>query len=530
MTKSIFNKGQCETRLTAIAATAYALIAETFPICAASDEFYFFPQVSHEPRDWFRWDDFSVKTLADRLTRLQSCEIDLAALVSNQSMPDDLQTDLWLLMTTLKTLREQLIDVAPHRNQPTFHLTIIACGLTEAIQSADPEAWAQRAAGLQDFVDRAEACLENVPEIFLVLGQAMLADLRAWLVGLTAVDVEIASVTDAFDRFQDLLNRVSTCRDVLLEEQVLHSVVAEHLGSTMDIDTALSTLNEEHDEMHEQLQQHTSRLTGRRDWREALASVPFCAAPGQDLLALYRPELLKIEEHCRTLGLVPGSLPLTGRLDLQPVPDYLQAIRASDAYAARPGSPPRGGTFYVQQTGHERDGVVGRTLEYRVTAVHETWPGHHLLDMARWASPHVLRRPIEQPLFYEGWACLAEELMMRTGYLGDPWDRFLLVKRRFERAIRGLVDLGLQSGRMTISQAVERLSRAGYPKTLAQQIVPKYLLRPGYQLCYTLGVRQALSLFNDFGSRDPGRFVTTVLTAGEIGFSRLRNIVEVDSF
>jgi uncharacterized protein (DUF885 family) len=172
---------------------------------------------------------------------------------------------------------------------------------------------------------------------------------------------------------------------------------------------------------------------------------------------------------------------------------------------------------------HDRSpaGCPGRTLEYRMTAAHEVWPGHHLLDSCRWNLDRPLRSPLESPLFYEGWACLAEELLARTGYFSGPWDRFLLAKRRAERAARGLVDLGLQSGRLGSDQAVELLVRVGYRQQTARSVIPKYLLRPGYQVCYTLGLKQGLDLFERFGKENVSDFSQKVLKQGEIGFERL---------
>jgi uncharacterized protein (DUF885 family) len=201
------------------------------------------------------------------------------------------------------------------------------------------------------------------------------------------------------------------------------------------------------------------------------------------------------------------------------------AIRASDAYSASPGYPPQGGIFFVMGRGRNGDGRPGRTLEYRMTAAHEAWPGHHLLDSCRWNLDRPLRRPLESPLFYEGWACLAEELMARTGYFDDPWDRFLLARRRAERAVRGLVDLGLQGGRMTDDQAVELLIRVGYRQETARSVIPKYLLRPGYQVCYTLGLKQGLALLDRYGKNDVGEFSQTILNEGEIGFEPLGEIL-----
>ncbi|MEJ2520325.1 MAG: DUF885 family protein [Desulfuromonadales bacterium] len=111
--------------------------------------------------------------------------------------------------------------------------------------------------------------------------------------------------------------------------------------------------------------------------------------------------------------------------------------------------------------------------------------------------------------------------MLRTGFFSDPWDRFLLAKRRAERAGRGLVDLGLQGGDLNTQQAVVILTGVGYTPEQAKAVIPKYLLRPGYQICYTLGLQQGLQLLDRFAGNDLGGFAKTVLQQGEIGFARL---------
>jgi uncharacterized protein (DUF885 family) len=280
-------------------------------------------------------------------------------------------------------------------------------------------------------------------------------------------------------------------------------------------------LDEELQEMVSLLTAEADRLAPGRSWVDALRQVPFAAPPRGGLLQLYRQELLAMEAHCRWHALIPGNLTAQAALKVAQVPSYLSAIRASDAYSASPGHPPRGGTFFVMEQGRKWSGRPGRSLEYRMTAAHEVWPGHHLLDSCRWNLERPLRRALESPLFYEGWACLAEELMAKTGYLDGPWDRFLLAKRRAERAARGMVDLGLQSGRMDLGEALEVLVQVGFSPQMARSVIPKYLLRPGYQVCYTLGLRQGLSLFRRFDSSDVGAFARYVLSQGEVGFNRL---------
>lgn len=501
-----------------IAAQAYAAIAAIYPICAASDEFYFFPQVSSDEKNWRVWDDFSPAAIEAFADRLRGWEVSLWRLPDCEA---EVAVDLDLLQTTLRTLREQLTDIAPHRTQPTFHLTVVVAGLAEAYATEDPAVWAERMAGLPLFLQRAARCLESVPELFMKAGVSMLADVRSWLAQLQEAGVPVGAGPAALEFFADALRTTPVFEDFTLNEEQFGRVVRDHLCCGLDPDGLRRILQAELAEMDEVLCGEAIRLAPARFWQQLEDAIPFVAVPGGDLLALYRPELIRQEAHVRRVGLVPEELGVTLQPELIEVPGNLAVVRASDAYSARPGYPPRGGTFSVYARDEQRSDMVRRTQGYRMTAAHETWPGHHLLDVCRWSLPYPVRRPIERPLRYEGWACLAEELMARTGYFEGPWDRFLLARRRIERAARGLIDLGLQTGRMDLEQAVALLVQVGFPPKRAASVVPKYILRPGYQVCYTWGLRQNLDLLERFGSTDPAAFACTLLRQGQIDLHHL---------
>ena len=231
--------------------------------------------------------------------------------------------------------------------------------------------------------------------------------------------------------------------------------------------------------------------------------------------------MTRLEEHVRQAEFIPPELQVSLAPQLEEVPANMAAVRASDAYLSLPGTPPRGGIFYVYPHENTPPDRVGRHLEYRITAAHETWPGHHLLDVCRWSLPQLVRRSIEQPLCYEGWACLAEELMQRSGYLDSPWDPYLLARRRIRRAARGLADIGLQSGQMNLADAARLLEKTGIPHGQAATMIQKYLLRPGYQVCYAFGLRQGFDLLETYGANNPSAFAQTLLRQGQIGFGPL---------
>jgi len=510
-----------DSPLQLLAEKIYHQLAQQFPVCCASDEFYFFPQVVTEGEARWKWDDLS----ADALTRFAAIskgwEVELRELMPALNAIDD-KLDADLLLSMLQTLREQLQQVVPHCQQPTFYLSILVAGLAEALEAEDSTAWKQRIAGLPDFLLQAGRSLEQVPRLFLNLGLQMLSDLQKWFAELAQHGHELGAGQAALARFAENLTCCTVQDSFLLSPELFRRLLSRHLCCNSELEEIEQELRAEQAEMDAVLQQEAARLTPRLNWQQADSKLPFVAA---ELKQLYRPELQRQEDHCRQTGLVPD---LAGKRkpELAAVPASMAAIRASDAYSARVGHPASGGIFYLFDHREERGGDVGRSLEYRMTAAHEAWPGHHLLDSCRWNLPRPIRRPLERPLFYEGWACFAEQLMAETGYFNGCWDRFLLARRRIERAARGLADLGLQSGRIDLNEATRLLVQVGYSPQKAAGAVQKYGLRPGYQVCYTLGLRRMLQLREEFAELDVGAFARQILTQGEIEFAALRRTLQ----
>jgi uncharacterized protein (DUF885 family) len=258
--------------------------------------------------------------------------------------------------------------------------------------------------------------------------------------------------------------------------------------------------------------------TGRR---EAIRKLPVPEVPAAGLPELYRKEAEDLLGHCLARGIVPEDLARISPLRVSPLPPYLRAIRAASAYSFTPVNPSQKGTFYIVPPEGPWNDNREDLAEYRMLTAHETYPSHHLLDAWRWHWVSPLRRPVENPLFYEGWACFTEELMRETGYFSGPADVFLLAKRRYRRAVRGLADLDLQMGKLDRRAAARLLVEAGFPADAAASLVPKYALRPGYQVCYTIGLRRFIDLYRRYGTDDAKGFVDGVLSGGEIGFDLL---------
>jgi len=511
----------------------FEALARTFPVACATDEFSYFPQVRLPQPNWSRWDCFTSETVREFVRRLSAWEDELDLLTSYQS-DLEVQIDIALLQNFARALREQLSQVRTWESQPTFYLTLVCIGLAEAMESEDPAAKHQRASSLPAFLDQASHNLDDVPVLFRDIGLEMVSDTRNYLIFLGKALPELRHALTALDRFDDALKSVSTREDFLLPRDLLERILRFHLHCEMDIPEINRRLDQEIDEMQQILDQEARSLVSHRFkgqgsyrlWSEALKSIPMPSLGEEGLIGLYQSEVNRLAKHCLDQGLVLPRLVSSCPVRVAPMPSFLSAIRTASSYSITPKRPPSGGMFYVLTTQVSDEAWQGYHREYRMLSAHETYPGHHLLDASRLSLTPSCRSAVELPIFYEGWACFAEELMRLTGYFSDPVDRLLLAKRRLWRAIRGEVDIGLQSGTMNVSTAARYLKETGISTEQAISSARKYPLNPGYQLCYTLGLRRFLDLFDRYGGDNLQPFVQKVLDQGEILFTDLEKVLQ----
>ena len=517
----------------AIGHSMFEALARNFPVACASDEFYYFPQVRLPEPQWSTWDCFSSENVTDIVRRLSAWEDELDLLTSSEA---DLETqiDIALLQKFARTLREQLSEVRTWQFQPTFYLTLVCIGLAEAMESEEPAAKHERAMNLPNFLEQASHNLNQVPVLFREIGLEMVSDTRNYLVLLAKTLPELKPSLAALDRFEDALRNVSTRQDFLLPRDLLERVLRSHLYSDMDIPEIDHTLDQEIREMQRILIQEAGNLVSERFmvqgshqlWAEALKSIPVPAVGKEGLIGLYQSEINRLVRHCLEQGLVSPSLVSSCPVRVASMPPYLAAIRTGASYSIPPKHPPSGGKFYIFTKYVTDESQHGYLRQYRMTCAHETYPGHHLLDASRWSLARPLRRAVEKPIFYEGWACFGEELLRQTGYFSNPGDRLLLARRRLLHAIRTKVDIGLQTGTMNILTAAGYLEETGISAERAISLARKYPLNPGYQLCYTLGLRRFLDLLDRYGGDNLPNFVRTVLEQGEIHFTDLERIFQ----
>lgn len=525
-----------EFSIRTIAEQIFTSLAQVFPIACASDEFYYFPQIRISDLSWQVWDDFSPEVVQQIVRQLSGWETQIAS-ANLLALGLNEQIELALLKKFVITLREQLAEIRFWQRQPSFYLMLANLGIAEAMSSSDPGAKHQRVTGLPSFLDKASRNLADVPSLFREIALNMVADTQQYFASLQSNVPELQRAQEALQRFADHLSALPERSDFALPSELLQRVVQYHLNSGLDLKEANEALDLEIAEMQRVMDEEARRLISNAQldsehtlWSLAIRSLPVPTSRADGLLGLYRDAVNHLAQHCVDKKFISSKLIVDCPVNVAPVPSYLSAIRTASSYSVTAKHPAAGGTFYVNHAEVAGPENRERLLEYRMLAAHETYPGHHLLDTFRWNLQQPIRRHIEQPIYYEGWACFAEELMRLTGFFSQPGDRFLLAKRRLWRATRGKVDLALQLGEMNFDTASQYLVETGNSTKWATDSVRKYPLNPGYQLCYAIGMRRFIDLFDRFGRSKLISFVQTCLQQGEINFADLETILRQQQF
>jgi uncharacterized protein (DUF885 family) len=125
------------------------------------------------------------------------------------------------------------------------------------------------------------------------------------------------------------------------------------------------------------------------------------------------------------------------------------------------------------------------------TSVHESYPGHHLQFSIANCTPTAATLPRlmnESSVFYEGWALYCEQLMQEQGFLKSPEHRFVMLKDRLWRALRIIIDVKTQTGKLSYDEAADLMVRElHFPREQACGDLNWYSQSPSVPMGYELG-------------------------------------------
>lgn len=185
------------------------------------------------------------------------------------------------------------------------------------------------------------------------------------------------------------------------------------------------------------------------------------------------------------------------------------------------------------------------------TAYHEGFPGHHLQIATAMAARERLSRAQRVLIWYsgygEGWALYVERLMHELGYFERPEWVFGMLASHIFRAARVVTDIGLHLGcdipttaplfggePWNFERAVRFMTEIGLQSAdYAESEVIRYLGWPGQAISYKIGEREILRLRASEQRRlgdsfDLKDFHARVLGSGEMGLDLLGRVIAGD--
>jgi uncharacterized protein (DUF885 family) len=156
-----------------------------------------------------------------------------------------------------------------------------------------------------------------------------------------------------------------------------------------------------------------------------------------------------------------------------------------------PKDPDQVGYYYVTPVSDDELLRDHNWVGLENTSVHESYPGHHLQFSIANCTPAAATLPRlmnDSSVFYEGWALYCEQLMQEQGFLRSREHRFVMLKDRLWRALRIIIDVQTQTGKMTYDEAAGLMVRElHFPREQACGDLNWYSQSPSIPMGYALG-------------------------------------------
>ena len=518
-------------------------LAGRFPVMCASDEFHFLPRAENAVNHYDKLDNLDADAISETTNMLIDLQQGLPAM---RGQDDELekQLDIDLLHANISGF---LIEFRQNRSwqyNPILYLKIAFIGLDHALNKPS--------VSFQETIDRTMARLSEIPR---VLKQAadnigtvpeayyqpslyMIDDCRQYLEDIfkplannqsKAISAEFSKLVNtalsSLGSLQGFLNDLSPASDQLFAGETLERTVNEHFSCVRSLDNIFQIAAESWQENLSQLEELRVHLDPAKSWQQIYHEYYPAEIGEMDTLALYAQEI----ENLRSFFVQQGfdEETLNSAVEVSETPMYLRSVRGAASFAAAYTSNPEEKSYFYVTTriAHQPDEQVQRSLkkrfhrEYRLLTAHEAVPGHHYLDSIRRRLKNPIRRQIESPLFYEGWASYAESLLLEYGYMKSPLDVLIDLKRNLWRSARCQIDVGLTTGRITTADAWELLKVCSFSPGEIRRQIDRFRLNPGYQVCYSLGNYEFVQLKSAYAARlGNKRFHAYVLEGGELPF------------
>ena len=524
--------------LDVVASDYFTYIGTHLPQQCLSDEFYFLPRSEAAIEHGNSLDDLTPEKIQGHIRYVR----DLLHEIPPEEQ-DDLEgeIDRLLLKQSMESFIREYADAEGWRNDPTLYIKIPLFATDKVLSQRDSTPKGTRSdlltlfAQIPAFLSLATKNLHRPPEISLQVALNMAGDafdfhshdIRAYIEEKIGGDEELLAknqkVLEAWEQYQKELLQLPSRKPFAIGENNLKKILAVSLGYSRSPDEIREIAQYAYHETEERIRECARKIDNRKPWdRIIYEGLPPVSSPGE-VMQLYQREVEHLRHFFSSQDLI--TFPSGEKVTVLQTPFYLQSLRATASYRAPvTGEAKSPGVFYITP-GKEDLQLISSHCPY--LCAHETYPGHHILDHLRIHYSNPIRRQIESPLFYEGWASYAEQLLDELGYVQNPRQQLIQLKRQLWRNLRAVLDVELQIGRMSLAQAAAKIEKLGFSSQRAQRQVRRFALTPGYQLCYFTGTYEIIRLRRQFSSRLGMRpFHDILLGGGEIPFHLVQKRLE----
>ena len=518
-------------------------LAQRYPVMCASDEFHFIPRAENAARYYDKMENLDADAISESLDSVKKFQGRLPAL---RGADDDLekQLDLDLLNANINGF---LIEFEQNRSwqyNPILYLKVAFIGLDHALHkpSSDSQETIERTLSrlwqIPKVLKQAAANIGSIPRAYYQASLNMIFDCRKYLeetcrplvVNLSnATSAELFKLTDAvlssLGVFHDFLKQLTPVSDRHFAGETLERTLTEHFVCLRSLDEIFQIAQDSWNQNLKRLEELNSVIDPAKPWQQIYHDYYPAEINETDTIALYAREI----ENLRTFFMRQGFDPktLNSAVEVSETPLYLRSVRGAASFAAAfTANGDEKSYFYITtRLAHQPDDQVEKSLkkrfhrEYRLLAAHEAIPGHHYLDSIRRRLKNPIRRQIESPLFYEGWASYAESLLLEYGYMKKPLELLIDLKRNLWRAARCQIDAGLTTAKISTEDALKLLEICSFTPGEARRQIDRFQLNPGYQVCYSLGNYEFNRLKTTYAARlGNTHFHKYLLEGGELPF------------
>ncbi len=469
-----------------------------------------------------------------RIAWLRDLDQRLVVGVDWQALSIEQRVDYGLLRARLAAMRADCEDLRVHTRNPAMFPRTALDGLfllwtRHSLPAQErKDALLNRMIAIPDYLKAARANLKQVPDVFLgvadevnrsgpgFVDQIARSLFESFPAERERIEHAAGRARIGFAQYQDFLDRELDAKVggsfAIGERWMNYKLEREHLLG-MDC-AALAALGEEQvAKTRSLLEAEAKRIDPARTWQELIGDAKTRHPEGLKLKEAYQAET----DRARRFVLEQHVAPIFegAKLEVIDTPVFERSVIPYAAYLPPgPFDEDQTGFFYVtpvdttrrkeeQQEQLEGHSYAGLAL----TTVHEAYPGHHLQLCHANRAGSRLRRLADSALFAEGWALYCEELMHEQEFYLDPLTRLCQLRDLLWRACRVVLDVGLQTGKVTFMQAVDYLrEQAMVERVNAVAEVKRYTLTPTQPMSYLVGKLEILAIRAETERRLGSRF------------------------